>query len=90
MLLSAFFGQEAGDYERKAIYVLLFFRYICLQPQNWRFNEKVFLFTNLWGMLSKVDVPLQKLAHHITLPLDDTISFKDPMDRKIDTNVKSI
>lgn len=39
-------------------------------------------------MLSKVDVPLKKLAHHITLQLDHTISFKDPMDRKIDTNVK--
>lgn len=42
----------------------------------------------LWNTTPKVDTSLQRLAHYITLPLEDLVSFKDPMDCRIDTDLK--
>ena len=37
-----------------------------------------------------VDAAVTRLAKHVTLPLDDAVSFKDPLDRKIDLDLKRI
>lgn len=42
----------------------------------------------LWDSTPKLDASLQRLARHITLPLVDSVSFKDPMDRRIFTDLK--
>ncbi|KAM5191381.1 uncharacterized protein ACMZJ9_008764 [Mantella aurantiaca] len=36
----------------------------------------------------QVDVALLQLAKHVTLPLEDTVSFKDILDRKIESDLK--
>lgn len=42
----------------------------------------------LWDSTPKVDTSLQRLTHHITLPLKDSVSCKDLMDRGIDIDLK--
>lgn len=37
-----------------------------------------------------LDAALMRLVRHVTLPLEDTISFKDGLERKIDTDLKRI
>ena len=37
-----------------------------------------------------MDAALMRLVKHVTLPLEDTVSFKDALDRKIDTDLKRI
>lgn len=37
-----------------------------------------------------VDAALMRLVRHVTLPLEDTVSFKDGLERKIDTDLKRI
>lgn len=44
----------------------------------------------LLDTIPKVDASLQRLAHHITLLIEDLASFKDPLDQKIDTDLKRI
>lgn len=44
----------------------------------------------LWDTTPKVDASLQRSAGHITIPLDDSVSFEDPMDRRIDTDLKRL
>lgn len=39
----------------------------------------------LWNSAPKVDASLQRLAQHITLPLEDPVSFTDLIDHRIDT-----
>lgn len=36
----------------------------------------------------KVDAALMRLARHVTLPLEDAVSFRDVLDRKIDQDLK--
>lgn len=40
--------------------------------------------------LLKWNVSLQRLARHITLPLEETVSFKDSMEQKADLKLKKI
>lgn len=35
-----------------------------------------------------VDTALMRLARHVTLPLDDAVSFKDILDRRVDLDLK--
>lgn len=35
-----------------------------------------------------VDASLMRLARHVTLPLEDAVTFRDVLDRKIDTDLK--
>lgn len=37
-----------------------------------------------------IDAALMRLVRHVTLPLEDTVSFKDGLERKIDTDLKRI
>ena len=37
-----------------------------------------------------VDAALMRLVKHVTLPLEDSVSFKDGSERKIDTDLKRI
>ena len=37
-----------------------------------------------------VDAALMRLVKHVTLPLEDSVSFKDALDRRIDTDLKKI
>lgn len=35
-----------------------------------------------------VDAAVVRLAKNVTLPMEDSTSFKDPLDRKMDLNLK--
>ncbi|XP_068135669.1 lamina-associated polypeptide 2-like [Hyperolius riggenbachi] len=35
-----------------------------------------------------VDAAVMRLAKHVTLPLEDSVSFKDPLDRKMDSELR--
>lgn len=35
-----------------------------------------------------VDAAVMRLACHVTLPMDDAVSFKDPLDRRMDPDIK--
>ena len=37
-----------------------------------------------------VDAALMRLVKYVTLPLEDTVSFKDPLERRIDSDLKRI
>lgn len=37
-----------------------------------------------------VDAALMRLVRYVTLPLEDTVSFKDPLERRIDADLKRI
>lgn len=37
-----------------------------------------------------VDAALMRLARYVTLPLEDTASFKDPLERRIDSDLKRV
>ncbi|XP_068105319.1 solute carrier family 2, facilitated glucose transporter member 6 isoform X2 [Hyperolius riggenbachi] len=37
-----------------------------------------------------VDASISDLAKHVTLPMDDSVSFKDPLERRIDADLKKI
>lgn len=37
-----------------------------------------------------VDAAVMRLAKHVTLPLEDTVSFRDPLDRRLDSDLKRI
>lgn len=38
----------------------------------------------------KVDAALMRLARHVTLPLEDAVSFRDVLERRIDVDLKRI
>lgn len=40
--------------------------------------------------MPRVAALLQRLACHITLPLEDPVSFRDPMDRRVDMDLKRL
>lgn len=42
----------------------------------------------LWNSTPKVDASLNRLARHTRLPLEDLVSFKDPIDHRIDADLK--
>lgn len=37
-----------------------------------------------------VDATVMRLVRYVTLPLEDTVSFKDALDRQIDSDLKRI
>lgn len=47
-------------------------------------------FLDLWEIPPEIDVSMQRLAKQVLLVFDDTVAFRDPMDRKIDSNLKRI
>ncbi|XP_041431213.1 uncharacterized protein LOC121397783 [Xenopus laevis] len=45
-------------------------------------------FSKLWDNPPKVDAAVVRLARKTTLPVDDAAAFRDPMEKRIETNLK--
>ncbi|XP_040207078.1 uncharacterized protein LOC120940879 [Rana temporaria] len=45
---------------------------------------------DLWDSPLGIDAALQRLARQVALPLQDSTTFRDPMDRRADTDLKKV
>lgn len=45
---------------------------------------------SVWATPSVIDAAFQRLSCHVTLPLESSVTFNDPMDRRVDSYLKKI
>lgn len=45
---------------------------------------------HLFDSVPTVDASVMRLARNTTLPLEDAVSFRDPLDRRIDSDLKKV